>query len=154
MTRHPRRLIAISICLAVIATAGVAVFTARAEEPGQKSTFVLNLTSGQEDLHSVVMGLALAGHALDDGRRVVVFCNVRAPELLRKDLPATTSYENEPPVPAMIADLVKRGAEIQVCPLCMRLLGVPPDNLIPEARVATRDSLFSRLGPQTIVFTY
>ena len=48
---------------------------------------VINLTSGaDEDLHSVTMAMQLAGHALDDGREVVLFFNVRAVRIPTKTL--------------------------------------------------------------------
>jgi len=40
-------------------------------------TLVLNITSGQDNAHALTMALELANHALDQGRQVVLFLNVR-----------------------------------------------------------------------------
>jgi hypothetical protein len=56
-----------------------------AAQSATKPRFALNLTSGRSDLHRSTMALALANHAMDDGREVIIFLNVRAPELARKD---------------------------------------------------------------------
>ena len=48
-----------------------------------KPTLVINLTSGIDNLHAVVMAFHFAEHGLADGREVVVFLNVKAPPLAR-----------------------------------------------------------------------
>ncbi|MBD3337056.1 MAG: hypothetical protein GF355_16195 [Candidatus Eisenbacteria bacterium] len=50
------------------------------QSPASSETplLLLNITSGaEEDPHTVTMALQLAGHALDDGRDVALFFNVR-----------------------------------------------------------------------------
>lgn len=50
----------------------------------KKPTLVINLTSGESDLHAVVMGLHFAEHGLADNREVVIFFNVKSPPLALK----------------------------------------------------------------------
>lgn len=119
-----------------------------------KPSFVLNITSGQEDLHAVTMALQLAGHALNDGRDVTLFLNVRAPVLARKDLPETVVFKDNPPVRKMLADLMQRGARVLACPACMKVMGVGDDDLAPGIQKATRELLFGQLGPDAAVFSY
>ena len=119
-----------------------------------KGGLVLNITSGVDDLHAVTMALQLAGHALADGRTAVLFLNVRAPELARKDFSPTLAFRDNPPIKTMLADLVERGAKVLVCPHCMKVQGLTEADLIPSAAVATRESLFGSLGPNTHVFSY
>lgn len=109
------------------------------------SIVLLNVTSGFEDARSVTMALQLAGHALDDGRQAVLFFNVRGVKVPTADYPADLS---------LLADLMRRGAEVHVCPACMKAHGVEPGDLIKGAQVTDRQKLFAKIGPNTVVFTY
>lgn len=140
------------VALAVVLTP--ALRSATADQAAAKPSFVLNITSGSEDLHSVTMALQLAGHALDDGRDVSLFFNVRGPELARADLSEKVAFHGNPPIRKMIASLQERGATVIACPHCMEVLGVTADDLLPGARVATRELLFGKLPPGAVVFTY
>lgn len=119
-----------------------------------KSTLVLNVISGKEDLHAVTMAYQLAGHGLDAGRHVVLFLNVRAPELATKGLPAKLSFAKNPPLRQMLADLMTRGAQVLVCPACLEATGFTAADLVEGAQPATRDTLFGNLGSDAVVFTY
>lgn len=126
---------------------------ATAAQSAAKPRFVLNLTSGQSDLHRSTMALALANHALDDGREVIIFLNVRAPELARKDAPSQAFGEN--PAPSkMLASLIQRGAQVHVCPMCMKGVGVAADAMIPGCIVTDREKLFGKLTADAVVFSY
>ena len=98
--------------------------SARAQSRTGKSTIVLNVTSGREDVHAATMALQLANHALDDGRAAVLFLNVRAPDLARRDLPDSLVLQGNPPIRRMVAELITRGADVLVCPSCARVMGV------------------------------
>lgn len=140
--------------LVIVAFAGVWRITAVADEPAvQKHTVLFNITSGKEDLHRVTMALQLANHALDDGRFVVLFLNVRAPELARKDLPAVRFREN-PPIQEMLQKLMDRGAQLIVCPHCMEVQNVRAEDLMAGASVATRATVFDPLDASAVVFSY
>jgi predicted peroxiredoxin len=119
-----------------------------------KGTLVINLTSGKEDLHAVTMGLELAGHALNDNREVIVFMNVRAPELASKHLPATIGLADKQPIPEMMNDLMKRGASFLCCPSCMKVLGVQETDLVSGVKLASKERLFGPLGAGAVVFSY
>lgn len=126
-----------------------------AEKPAiDKGTLVINLTSGKEDLHKATMALQLAGHGLADGRKVVVFLNVRGTDLARKQAPASWVFGKNPPVPDMLKDLLKRGAAVMVCPQCMEALEIKKEDLVDGAQVASRESLFGNLGANSSVFSY
>lgn len=116
-------------------------------------TLVLNITSGKDDKHAVTMAYALAGHALDDGRAVVLFFNVHAPQAASKHI-VGARFADHPPLDEMLAKLIKRGARGLVCPMCAKAEGVSEDELLPGLEFATRESLFSNLGPNSHVFTY
>jgi len=139
---------ALSVVIVILAT--LLASAAGAE----KSTILINITSGPEDLHKATMALQLGGHALDDGRDLAIFLNVRSPVFAAKDCPAQLSFGKNPPVKTMLAALVKRGAKVHVCPHCMEALGITADDLIDGAQVTNREKLFGLLGPNTHIFTY
>jgi predicted peroxiredoxin len=144
----------------IVVVAALAFFVGSLQRPalatqsGDKPTVLFNITSGKEDLHSVTMALQLAGHALSDGRDVVLFFNVRAPEFARADLPETFAFSDNPPIKKMIAELIARGAQPLVCPHCAGAMGVKESDFAPGMKLASRESLFGKLGPNAVVFTY
>jgi predicted peroxiredoxin len=144
--------LAISVC-----PVGAYVTNAQDSDPfeTQKPTLVINLTSGMEDLHAVVMGLHFAEHGLADGREVVIFFNVKAPPLARKELADTVKFKEMPPVRALIADLLKQGAKMVVCPMCAEITGVEADELAPGIdMIEDRKQIFDHLHGKSVVFTY
>ena len=144
--------LAISVCL-------VGAYVTNAHDSvspeTQKPTLVINLTSGTEDLHAVVMGLHFAEHGLADGREVVIFFNVKAPPLARKELSDTVKFKEMPPVRAMIADLLKQGAKMVVCPMCAEITGVEADQLASGIdMIEDRKQIFDHMHFNSVVFTY
>lgn len=127
---------------------------AAGDQPRPGRAFVLNLTSGQEDLHAAWMGLQLAEHALNDGREVTLFLNVHAAELATTKTPSALAFQDKPPLQTRLKELTGRGAKLLVCPSCLEVLGIDAGMLIPGAKLASRESLFGALGPDAVVFSY
>jgi len=121
--------------------------------PGAQIVLFSITSAATEDPHAVTMALQLAGHALDDGRRVVLFFNVRGVTVPTTDLPEDLAFGAKP-IKALLTALIARGAEAHVCPHCMNALGVEASDLIAGALVTNRDRLFSLLGSNTVVFSY
>jgi predicted peroxiredoxin len=121
----------------------------------KKPTLVVNLTSGEADLHAVAMGLHFAEHGLADGREVVVFFNVKSSPLARKDLPETVKFKDMLPIKQMIAKLLQDGAKMVVCPMCAEVMGVKAEELAPGIEmIKDRKQIFDHLHVNTVVFTY
>lgn len=114
---------------------------------------VLNVTRGLEDIKAGSMALLLAGHALDDGRQVIVFLNVHGVKLADRDLSATLASHDKP-VKQLLGDLIDRGVTVLVCPACMKAADMTAADLVPGARTASRQALFGPLDDQAIVFSY
>ncbi|MAE62316.1 MAG: hypothetical protein CMJ49_13290 [Planctomycetaceae bacterium] len=115
---------------------------------------ILNVTSGPgTDGHAVTMAMQLAGHALDDGRNVTLFFNVKSPPLVTRNGPAM-QFGGNPPVRDMVRGLMDRGADVLVCPHCLKAASLGAGDLIPGAQVADREKLFGRIGRNSVVFTY
>jgi intracellular sulfur oxidation DsrE/DsrF family protein len=124
------------------------------DQEASPPVMVFNITSGAtEDAHAVTMALQLAGHALDDGRRVVLFFNVRGARVPTETLPADLAFHDQP-IRQLLTDLLQRGAQVQVCPHCMAALQVDREDLLPGVLVADREKLFGQLGANTAVFSY
>ena len=144
-----RSMLALAIVLVVVA-AGLA----HAEDTGSTPIMMFNITSGpMEDTHAVTMALQLAGHALADGREVVLFFNVRGVRVPTKELPKDLAFKAEP-ISELLDSVMKQGAEVHVCPHCMKALDITAEDLIPGAVVTDREKLFSKIGSNTVVFSY
>jgi predicted peroxiredoxin len=141
--------------LALIAGCDDAAPTAQQAPANSGPRIILfNITSGaEEDPHAVTMALQLAGHALDDGRSVVLFFNVRGVGVPTAALPEDLAF-HEKPIKQLLANLMQRGAEAHVCPHCMAALEIGEEDLMAGAVVTNREQLFAKLGPNTNVFTY
>jgi predicted peroxiredoxin len=125
-------------------------------QPGpNKPTLVINLTSGESDLHAVAMGLHFAEHGLADSREVVVFVNVKSPPLARKDLADSVRFQDMPPIKQMIAKLQQGGAKMVVCPMCAEVMGVKAAELAPGIKmIQYRKQIFDHLHANSVVFSY
>jgi predicted peroxiredoxin len=127
---------------------------AKAAPEAEAPVMLLNITSSAtDDPHAVTMALQLAGHALDDGREAVLFFNVRGVGVPTNGLPDDLAFRAEP-IKTLLKGLMSRGAEVHVCPHCMRALGIAVEDLVPGAIVTDREKLFSKLKPGTVVFSY
>jgi predicted peroxiredoxin len=148
----------VTVLLGVLAVAAMYAWIGGREvlagSPPDRPVFVLNLTSGKEDLHAVWMGLQLAEHALNDGREVVLFLNVHAAELAARQTSDKLAFQEKPPVQKLLKGLTSRGAHLLVCPACLEVLGIEADALIEGAQLASREGLFGRLGADAVVFSY
>lgn len=130
-------------------------FTASCEKSvSNKPLMFFNLTSNVNvDPHSATMAFQLANHALNDGREVVIFFNVKGVVIPLKALDEKLAFKAKP-LKELLANLVAKGARIHVCPHCMKALGVERKDLIESAMVTSKDKLFSELSSNSLVFTY
>ena len=116
---------------------------------------LLSITSdANEDPQSVDMAMKLAGFSLDEGRKVVMFFNVKGVTIPVNNFPDDFAFQTNDPIKTQLIDLIKRGVEVHVCPVCMKALGVEDSDVLEGAKVTTRPSLFENIGSNTAVFTY
>jgi predicted peroxiredoxin len=143
---------------AVIALSGCnapASSSAGATAPTGATTVLLSVTSdASQNPQSVDMAMRFAGFALDEGRRVVIFFNVKGVTIPTAGLPDDFAFGEGTPIKQQVTALIERGADVHVCPICMQALDVEKSDLIDGAKVTTRSSLFANIGPSTVVFTY
>lgn len=121
----------------------------------EESIVLLSVTSdAKEDPQSVDMAMKLAGFALDEGRKVVLFFNVKGVTLPTTSFPDDFAFQKDQPIKQQLETLIDRGVDVHVCPVCMAPLGIKDSDLMAGANVTTRPSLFRQIGPGTTVFTY
>ena len=100
------------------------------------------------------MAMKLAGFSLEEGRHVVMFFNVKGVWIPSNALADDLAFQEDQPIKTQLADLIQRGVDVDVCPICMKALGVEESGLIDGANVTTRHSLFANIDANTAVFTY
>ena len=106
------------------------------------------------DPQAVNMGLTLAGFCLDEGYDVAIFFNVKGVTLPTTSFDATYQYLEHAPMTEQLQSLKERGAELHVCPVCMKDLEITGDDIIEAAFVTSKPKLFGKFGGDTMVFTY
>jgi len=130
-------------------------FDATPTASNDTAVVLLSVTSdANENPQSVDMAMKLAGFSLDEGRKVVMFFNVKGVTLPVKNFPEDFAFQANDPIKTQLIDLIKRGADVHVCPICMKALGVEDSDVLEGAKVTTRPSLFENIGSNTAVFTY
>ena len=123
--------------------------------PAGNTTVLLSVTSdASQQPQSVDMAMKLAGFSIDEGRAVVMFFNVRGVNMPTSAFPDDFAFQENSPLKEQLQDLIQRGVDVHVCPICMKALGVNDSDLVEGAKVTTRPSLFANIGSNTAVFTY
>jgi predicted peroxiredoxin len=127
-----------------------------AEPPGgqQQPTVVVSVTSGGDDLLAVTTAFHLAEHSLAHGRTAVLFFNVHGPVVASKRLPETAKLGDDPPIRRQLAELIRKGVKVYVCPYCVKVAGLRKEDLVPGVEMATPEKIFAHLHADSVVFTY
>jgi predicted peroxiredoxin len=116
---------------------------------------LLSVTSdANQNPQSVDMAMRFAGFGLEEGRKVVIFFNVKGVTIPTAGFPDDFAFGDGSPIKQQLTALIERGADVHVCPICMKALDVDKSDLIDGAKVTTRSSLFAQIGPSTVAFTY
>ena len=121
---------------------------------GEKIAVISITSDAQQDPQAVNMGLTFANFCADEKYQVAIFFNVKGAQLPTKSFPDDFRYLEHEPLKAQIKALAAKGVEIHVCPVCMKDLQITDAQIMEEAFVTTKPKLFSKLGPDTMVFTY
>jgi predicted peroxiredoxin len=131
--------------------------------PALKPVFVI-LTSGVSDTPRCMMALGLAGSALDASREVVVYLDVNAPELARKDTSekpfvagrraaAARDMDARVSLQKTLNALMAKGAKVHVCPMCIKTLKITQESLLDGITILTDSELLDMTSDAT-VFSY
>ncbi|MFQ3587973.1 MAG: DsrE family protein [Fimbriimonadaceae bacterium] len=124
------------------------VFTATGLQSAPKRTLFLNLTTS--DAWTNEMALSYGKKVLELGHDVVVFLNVRAVEVARKEPPADLQQANKD-----LAALQAMGARVFVCGACSRRAGLKvPDDWMDGVRAGGDETIRVQMAPDTSVLSY
>ncbi len=126
----------------------------QSEDPGDSIVFLSVTCDAEKEPQAMDMAMKFAGFSLDEERQVVMFFNVKGVRCPSKGFSDELAFGENDPIKEQLVGLIERGADVHVCPICMKALGVEEEDLIDGAQVTTRPSLFRNIGPQTAVFTY
>ncbi len=106
-----------------------------------KGALFINVTN--EDPWKVSMATFFGTQfALKQGHGpVVIFVNVQATPMFRKDRGGVRAEQFGNTVHEMLAEFRVAGGKIQVCPVCLKALGIPAGDLVEGAEVASVKSV-------------
>jgi predicted peroxiredoxin len=116
---------------------------------------VVNLATGLEDAERVIVAFLVAGAALDQGKRVVMFLTKEAVRLALPGYAVGVACDGCPPLADIFGQFTKKGGELLACPFCFNTRGLDADNLVANARVAGATPLWEWVGDEAAtVFSY
>jgi predicted peroxiredoxin len=157
MQRSPRHLV---VTVLFLFTIGAGLSWASQQRPAeQQSTtpqsVVIHITSGPDDIFSIMTALHLAEDARALGKRTIIMfskAGARVPMV-------STGWElrigDEPPVRDILIDLQRRGVELIVCDFSARTLGIYDQEFLNGTFIAnTNETLLRRMGTNAAVFTF
>ena len=96
--------------------------------PGARPLFI-NLTS--DDAHRARMAIGFGGNQLQAGHPLTIYLNDRGVLLVSRARSAQFAQQQQ-----LLTALHKAGAQILVCPMCMKHFGVSDQDLIVGAQVS------------------
>ena len=123
-------------------------------KPAQTTVFLSVASDINEKPQSVDMAMKFAGFSLAENKKVVMFFNVKGVHIPTAGLSEELAFGENEPIKKQLAQLIEKGVEVHVCPICMKALDVEEGDLMEGAQVTTRPGLFAHIGSDTVVFTY
>jgi predicted peroxiredoxin len=132
------------ICLSLLSLNGSA---------GEKKTIFYNVTT--DDSWASGMATGQAAMALKSGYKVVVFLNVRGVYLASKSRALDVFSGTGKTAREMLAELMKGGARVIICPMCMKTAGIADADLLEGVEVGGPKVTFPVLtADDTVVLSY
>jgi predicted peroxiredoxin len=102
----------------------------------------------------VSMALGLAGAAAKEGREVVVFLNVEAPQFAVKDLGDSVKAADFPPVKNLLADVMASGGKVYVCGHCAQVCNVDKASFVAGVVLASHADILAQMKPGMVGLSY
>jgi predicted peroxiredoxin len=100
------------------------------------------------------MALITATRAQHAGWPTIVYLNVHAPPLAARDLPNDVALGGEQSVRELLANAMRSGAKVFVCPHCMQVTGIRAENLVAGAKPETIEAVLERAGKNIVSLSY
>lgn len=119
---------------------------------GEKQKVIVHIKSGLEDQHSVMMGLNKAKMAVESGKNVLVYFDVRGVNVVLKN--TQINFKDFMPSQTIISGLVNSGAEVYVCPHCLMIEGYEMKDVQNGVKELKPESIFEFVKKDTISLDY
>jgi len=140
--------LAMAVGSIVLSGCGGAIPAQTAPTSGKGDALFINLTS--DDPHRVNMALSFGMKQLDRGHPLTIFLNDKG-VYVGSAVNASKFAEQQ----ATIAALLKKGAVVFICPMCMEHYGIKKEDLIPGLKVSDPDAIGEHLfKPNTQTLTW
>lgn len=136
-------LAALAACPLAAGCASMVAPAADAQTPqtAQKQDIVVHLGSFSNDLHSAFMAFSLATSLQKHGASVTVFLDREGVRLADVRERGDLTWGDSGGTSAAMAEFVKAGGTVVVCPHCASLAGIEASNIRPGARLATHEEV-------------
>jgi len=116
---------------------------------------VINLATGHEDADRVTVAFLVATAALERGRPVAMFATKEAVRLGLPGYAQAIESAGSPPVAKLFDQLVEKGGELLLCPICFKARALDETSVVPGARIAGATPLWEWIGDgAATVFSY
>ncbi|HKK52222.1 MAG TPA: DsrE family protein [Myxococcota bacterium] len=119
-----------------------ATATADTETTKRDAAIVVHIGHATDDLHAASMGMSLARMLQKKGGRVTVFLDREGVRLADDDMPKDLGWgKGSDSVRTMLAELVKAGGRVGLCPHCAMAAGIEEDDLVEGALILSDDEV-------------
>jgi len=100
---------------------------------GDKSPLFVNLTS--DNTHRTLMAVQFSTKMLDRGHALTIYLNDKGVKLASKENKEYAQFQSK------LADVIKKGATVYICPVCMKEYGVEGPALVEGLKIGNADLL-------------
>ena len=115
---------------------------------------VIDLSTGLEDPERVMIAFLVAGAAVEQGRRVIMFLTKEAVRLAVPGVAVGVACDGCPPIEPLFERYAEGGGELFACPICLNSRKLEDSDLVPNAKVAGATPLWEWVGEGATVFSY
>jgi predicted peroxiredoxin len=120
---------------------------------GEKRTVFYNVTT--DETWASGMATGQAAMAMKAGYKVVMFLNVRGVYLVSKRRALDTFSGTGKTARQMLTDLMKGGARVIICPMCLRKAGISESDLLDGVELGGPEVTFPLMTAEdTVVISY
>lgn len=137
------------ILLSLILATGLFSGVAMAKDAG---ALVVNVTSS--DNIKAPMALMFATKGLERGLKMTVWLNTEGVRLAVKGFNPPNNAANGKNTHEMIADFIKKGGKVLVCPMCLKAQGYSKNDLVSGVTLSDADITFAAIAASDKVVSF
>lgn len=137
------------LLLSFLLTTGLLSGLAMAKDAGG---IVVNVTSS--DNIKAPMALMFATKGLERGLKMTVWLNTEGVRLAVKGFNPPSNASNGKNTHEMIANFIKKGGKVLVCPMCLKAQGYDKNDLVSGVTLSDADITFAAIGASDKVVSF